>query len=118
MIFKRINESIVDDVKDTYNKKQDILKQVRELLVNAGFTESTKLNGTSFNKEVEVQDNNNSSSSIVTVQMYIDVSDLSYSCYISSTDNGGITTSNFSSKGRQDTVIDATKKLIFQLHNI
>lgn len=112
MIFRfKLNEDLVEDMenklkeeKAEFDKKLD---KVRDLLTENGFEETQKLNGISFNKDIQTEDY------ILQAQMYIDTSSKKYSSYISSKDNKADT--NFSSKGDEEGIVDATYRLITEV---
>ena len=109
MKFKLV-ENLLEDIKEEHQEEQRILDEVRFLFQEHDFDEQKKLNGVAFVKSINTDYFN------IEAQMYIDTSNFSYSCYLSSDDE--INTSNFSSKGEFDNIIKAANRLVSELNNI
>lgn len=101
---------ILEDVQEEHKEQQEILKEVRDLLLDEEFEEEKKLNGVSFNKTINIGENT------IRAQFYVDTTTFNYSSYVQSDTEIGDT--NFSSKGGIEGIISAAKRLVFELNGI
>lgn len=112
MRFKVLKESLEDELIQVQKEREKQVQEVRNILLEQGFVEQRTLNGISFTKSTDDENK------IVKAQMYIDITNYSYSCYISTTDETNANTTNFSSKGDENNLVTAAEQLVFQLSGI
>lgn len=110
MRFKLVESfDIIEAVSQEHNENMKVVEEVRQLLTDARFTEEQKLNGIAFIKESSTEEYD------LKAQMYIDTSNFSYSCYITTEDDD--TNINFSSKGNSDGILAIANKLITEINS-
>ena len=106
----RLVEDLQEDLQEEHKEQQRVLDYVTNELTSREFEVTEKLNGISFNKQIDSDD-----CSII-CQFYIDTTSFDYSSYIKFdvTDNE----SNYSNKGKFDSLENGLKQFIFQLEGI
>jgi hypothetical protein len=111
IIVEGYDPELLEDIQEQHAEEQSTLDEVRQLLLDADFDEEKKLNGVAFVKEYDEDEVS------IKAQMYIDTTSFDYSCYVSSSSDEE-NKSDFSSKGKYDTLVTAAKRLIFEVNGI
>lgn len=107
----RLVEDLESDLRDRKSNENEIIKYAQDRLSEAGFEESSKLNGYSFTTTYETE------TTIYDCQFYIDTSSKTYSSYVTSEEDG-TKQSTFQQKGPIDGVREAVDKLLKYLETI
>ena len=112
-LVESINEQkLIEDVEEELQLEQqlvnEIIDEIRGILIPKGFEESQKLNGVAFNYEYSDNDGLK-----VVAQVYLEQDEKTYSMYIQSTKEEIV--SNFSAKGELDSAIESVNKLLSNL---